>query len=195
MSRVVHAVKGAPEPLNPLEMVWPETKLSTPPEVKIADGYRLRQFDPLETENYYDMFVAAGIGKPPLDYWHKHVLPGGFFVMEHIDSKAMVGSILAAHQPTSRHPCAGIMSWMAVDAKHRGKHIGASLSSAVTARLIAIGYQRMYLNIPDDRLTALHIHLKVGWVPFLYLPEMEARWAKVLDEINCPFEPEKCITV
>lgn len=189
--RAVWAVKGRPAPLNLVEMIWPNPTPSRAPVVRIADGYQLRQFDlSQDVERYYEIFEAAGIGRPPLEYWLKYVLPGGFFVAEHIETKTMVGAICAAHHPTSRHPCAGHMAWMAVDPAHQGHNLGFTLSSAVTARLIEVGYQRMYLDMPEDRYAAMRIHIKVGWIPFLYLPEMEQRWFEICKKINWPFTPE-----
>ncbi|MDP1604392.1 MAG: GNAT family N-acetyltransferase [Legionella sp.] len=188
--RIKWAVKGRPVPPNLLEMVWPEDKLDNKPLVNVPEGYCLRQFDDADTQNYYDLFARASMEKPPLDYWRKHLLPEGFFVIEHQASKTIVAACFASHHPTARHPQAGNFGWLAVDPAYRGRNLGQAISAAVTARLIEGGYKRIYLETHDFRLPAIAIYLKMGWVPLLYLPEMERRWALICEALQRPYTPE-----
>jgi ribosomal protein S18 acetylase RimI-like enzyme len=188
--RILWAVKGRPVAPNLLEMVWPEDKLTAPPQVHIPDGYLLRQFESKDRQNYFDLFVAADMEKPPLEYWEKHLLPNGFFVIEHQESGALVAACFASHHPTTKHVQAGNFGWLAVDPKHRGRKLGQAVASAVTARLISAGYNRIYLETHDHRLPAIAIYLKMGWLPLLYLPEMNMRWANVCKKLNWPYTPE-----
>jgi mycothiol synthase len=184
--RLVWAVKGRPVPPNLLEMIWPEEKLAFPPEINLADGYHIRQFECRDTENYFNLFAMAGMEKPPLDYWEKHLLPDGFFVIEEKASGALVAACFASHHPSLRHPKAGNFGWLAVHPDHRGRRLGQSVSAAVTSRLIAGGYRRIYLETHDHRLPAIAIYLKMGWKPWLYLPEMEERWAAIYQALKQP---------
>lgn len=189
--RVVWAVKGRPILPHYLEMVWPQNGLEGLPDASLAEGYRLRQFDSKDTPHYYEMFAAAGMGHPPLDYWDKHLLPDGFFIVEHVASNALAAACFASHHPTPRHPRGGNFGWLAVDPKHRGQQLGHAISAAVTGRLISAGYQRIYLETLDFRLAAIAIYLKMGWLPLLYLPEMEARWLAVCNALDWPFTPDR----
>jgi GNAT superfamily N-acetyltransferase len=187
--RVKWAIQGRPVPPNLLEMVWPETKRQTP-AINVPDGYHLRQFEVTDTEHYFNLFSLAGMEKPPLDYWHNHLLPDGFFVIEHHATKALVAACFASHHPTKRHERAGNFGWLAVDPSHRGRNLGQAVSAAVTLRLIEGGYKRIYLETHDFRLPAIAIYLKMGWVPLLYIPEMEKRWAVICDALQWPYTPE-----
>jgi len=188
--RVVWAVKGQPKPPDLLELVWPETELMAPPEIVVPDGYRLRQFEEKDRQKYFDLFVAADMEKPSLEYWSKHILPGGFFVIEHQTSGDLVAACFASHHSTSRHSQAGNFGWLAVDPRHRGLKLGQAISAAVTSRLISAGYRRIYLETHDHRLPAISIYLKMGWIPLLYLPEMNIRWAEICKKLNWPYTPE-----
>ena len=56
------------------------------------------------------------------------------------------------------------------------------MSAAVTARLIGAGYHDIHLDTEDERLAALKVYLKLGYVPFLYSAGMEDRWQAVLQQ-------------
>ncbi|KTD24323.1 Acetyltransferase (GNAT) family [Legionella lansingensis] len=187
--RAIWAIKGPPVTPALLEMVWPET-LESPSGIQVPEEYRLRQFRSDDTQSYLKLFIAAGMEEPPLHYWDKHLLPEGFFVIEHEPSNAIVAACFASHHPTPRHPRAGNFGWLAVDPTHRGRKLGQAVAAAVTSRLVAGGYRRIYLETHDHRLPAIAIYLKMGWVPLLYLPEMEARWAAVCKVLKWPYTPE-----
>lgn len=189
--RTIWAIKGHPIAPNLLEMVWPLAKLGHLPDINLSKEYELRQFQSTDIDKYFQLFAAAGMEKPPLHYWEKHLLPNGFFVIEHKETQALVAACFASHHPTTRHVRAGNFGWLAVDPAHRGQGLGQAITAAVTARLLSAGYQRLYLETHDYRLPAIAIYLKMGWVPLLYLPEMGARWEKVCEELKWPFTPEK----
>jgi mycothiol synthase len=189
--QVTSILKEEDAPPNFLEMIWPKTTPNNSLKIKIDSRYKLRQFDVHDTQNYYEIFIAANMQKPPLDYWQKHLLPNGFFVAEHIASNSLVAACFASHHPTSRHQRAGNLGWLAVDPAHRGKGLGLSLSAAVTSRLIEAGYERIYLETHDHRLPAIATYLKMGWVPLMYMPEMESRWLAVCKELDWPYTPEQ----
>lgn len=172
-----------------LEMVWPEKFLNCPPEISTAHPYSLRQFRPNDLENYKAIFKTTDMGIPPLDYWSNYILPNGFFVVENTKTNKLVAASFASHHPTKRHPSGGNLGWLAVDSDHRGKKLGTLVVSAVTSRLLYGGYERIYLETHDHRLSAIATYFKLGWVPLLYLPEMQFRWASICKQLNWPFTP------
>lgn len=188
--RLVWAIKGRPVQPDLLEMIWPEETLTFPPEINLAEGYHIRQFELSDTANYFNLFAEAGMEKPPLDYWEKHLLPGGFFIVEHEASGVLVAACFASHHPSLRHPKGGNLGWLAVHPAHRGRKLGQSVSAAVTSRLIAGGYRRIYLETHDYRLPAIAIYLKMGWVPLFYTSEMEGRWASIYQALKQPLGAE-----
>src|SRR5262245_33001821 len=122
--RVLWLVKGRPQPPLLLEMVWPESRLSNPPAIEVASGFRLRQFRPADTAAYQALLAAADMGTCPLEYWKPRWLPDGFFVVEHEASGALAAACFASDHPTARHPKAGNFGWLAADPKYRGQGLG-----------------------------------------------------------------------
>ena len=171
-----------------LEMVFPETdKLVEVPE--LASGYRFRFYREEDHEAYQRLMAAADMGECPMGYWRQHWLPDGFFVIEEVSTGELVAACFASHHPSERHPMAGNFGWLAVDPGHGGKGLGFAISAAVTARLQSGGYKRIYLETHDHRLSALSIYLKLGWLPLIYHPELEARWRGVFNALGLDFDP------
>ena len=172
-------------------MVWPARLAGTPPDVgATAPGYTLRQYKDGDREGYLALLRAADMGSIRLEYWEQHILPDGFFVIEDDATRTVAAACFASHHPTPRHPRAGNFGWLAVDPAHRGRQLGWTVSAAVTARLIAGGYRRMYLETHDFRVPAIRIYLKLGWVPLLYEQGMHDRWNAVCAAADWPFTPD-----
>jgi mycothiol synthase len=171
-------------------MVWPETRPGHPPTVAVHPGYTLRQYKPDDREAYFKLLASAGMSPCRLEYWEDHLLPDGFFVIEHDESWSLVATCMASHHPAPRHPRAGNLGWLAADPAHRGRQLGQAVTAAVTARLIAGGYRRIYLETHDFRLAAIKIYLKMGWVPLLYQEDMHDRWLVICEKLGWPFTPD-----
>jgi len=159
--------------------------------VQLSAGYRLRQWFGDDYSTYFALLGAAGMPPPAMSYWAERVLANGFFVVEVESSGALAATCLAAHRPAARHPRAGALGWLAADPSHSGHKLGRSVSAAVTTRLIAAGYERIYLETHDFRLPAIKVYLGLGWEPLLYAPDMEERWRVVCMSLGVPFTPER----
>lgn len=173
-----------------LEMLWPEELLVTSDLKPLSENYLLRQYNPADSGNYSKLLQKSKMGECPMDYWEKYILPGGFFVVEHIASKDIVGACFASHQSRERHHFAGNLGWLAVDPDHRGNKIGVLLVNSVVNRLQRAGYERIYLETHDFRLPALKIYIDAGWVPFFYADEMIPRWKAIYSKLGKEFKPD-----
>ena len=185
--RAMGLVRRRPECL--LEMIWPEVRLAEPPPILVPEGYRIRHYESADAQEHERLFAVAGEAPCPMDYWEKHLLPDGFFVIEHAASKTLVASCFASHRPSPRHPRAGNLGWLVADPAHRGRKLGQAATAAVTARLIAAGYRRIYLETQDFRLAAINIYLRMGWLPLLYQQDMRERWSVVSEKLGWPVRP------
>ena len=65
-----------------------------------------------------------------------------------------------------------------------------AVCAAVVRRLLQADYKNIYLKTDGWRLPALSIYLRQGWIPFLFLPDMEERWRDVCAKLDWPFTPE-----
>ena len=65
-----------------------------------------------------------------------------------------------------------------------------AVCAAVTARLLQMGYRHVHLYTEHWRLAALKQYLKLGYVPFLDVPEARERWQGICAQLSWPFMPE-----
>lgn len=175
-----------------LEMVRPSTALVDVPLV--LAGYLLRQFRAGDEKPYDDLFHLAFEEEERFPEILKRTLEGGFFVVEHLASGDLVASALAWRAGNSpRHPDAGEMGWLVTDPSHTRRGLGTIVAALATNRLADEGYPRPYLSTQDFRLAAISIYLKLGWRPFLYHENMEARWRSIFARLGREFSPSVCL--
>ncbi|HEY3282647.1 MAG TPA: GNAT family N-acetyltransferase [Armatimonadota bacterium] len=171
---------AAEEPARPqLQMVWPRELLSRPPEVSLPEAYELRQYCPADEEAYIRLMDGAGFGGWDHDRVSdclRMMVPGGFFVVEHRPTGALVATAMAKHGATEQHPFGGELSWVAGDPEHGGKGLGRAVCAAVTRRFLQAGYQEVYLLTDDFRLPAIAVYLRLGYQPLMYADGMYERW-------------------
>ena len=92
---------------------------------------------------------------------------------------ANVATAIAHHRADALHPFGGSLGWLAGHPDHAGKGLGMAVSAAVVRRLLEAGLQEYLPQHRRLRLAALSIYLKLGWVPLLYMSDMEERWRDV----------------
>ncbi len=185
---------SAPNSPAQLQMVWPRHRLATPPEVRVPDGYALRPYRSGDQPGFYQVMARAGFGAwddARLQPWMARILPDGWFMAMHAASGAIVATAMALHDHSELHPFGGELGWVAADPDHRGRGLGQAVSAAVTARLIAGGYRDIHLYTEDHRLAALKTYLALGYVPFLFAPEMAPRWRQICARLGWPYTPDE----
>ena len=186
----------APKPRQ-LCMTWPREKLDTPPAVKIADGYELRQFAPADTTAYIELLAKAGFADwtpQRVADTMRTVLPGGAFLAVHRKTGRLVATALAQHLPAEGHPHGGMLGWVAGDPIHNGHGLGTTVSAAATARLLAAGYDDISLSTDDFRLPALKIYLKMGWRPLMISDGMIERWQAIYEKLRLHADCRQTLT-
>jgi len=176
-----------PDPLPPaqLQMIWPERLLTSPPAVAVPEGYAMRQWAEADADAYVALMMKAGFqswSREQLAQTLPSVLPGGFFVVEHAATGALVATAMARHRPIEGHPFGGELSWVAADPEHKGRGLGMAVSAAVVARFLRAGYRRIYLLTDDHRLAAIKVYLRLGFEPFLARDDMAKRWERILKQ-------------
>lgn len=179
-------------PLPQLVMVWPQGRLSAPPEPVVPAGYRLRNFEPRDAAAHTALMTKAGFkdwDSARLAEALRKVIPDGFFVIEHGASGRLVAAAMATHNSREGRPYAGELGWVAGDPEHTGKGLGLAACAVVTALFTRRGYRHIYLRTDDWRLPAIRTYLKLGYEPELAAPDMEGRWRAVCGRLNWPFSP------
>ncbi|MGJ3241212.1 MAG: GNAT family N-acetyltransferase [Anaerolineae bacterium] len=177
-----------------LEMDYHQDKLASPPPITVPQGYHIRHYQAGDERTFYALMHAVGWTQwndTLLVKWMDRILPGSWFMVIHTETEQLVASALCAHSHTDYHPMGGEIGWIATHPDHRGQGLGTLVTGSVTRRLIDMGYQHIHLYTEDFRLPAIKIYLSLGYVPFLYLPEMTDRWRAVCDALAYPFTPDQ----
>ena len=175
-------VRAAPQ----LEMLFPETAIISE-SATLPQGYVLRQFQDADETSYRTLMDLAGFGvwdSAHLNGVRRRLVPGGFFVVEHTETRQIVATAQSAHGPTERHPEGGELGWVAAHPAHRGKRLGQIVCASATRRLRDAEYRHIYLSTDDFRLPAIAIYLALGYSPSLYTEGMAERWARVRQQIR-----------
>ena len=174
-------------PSPQLHMIWPKTRLGSPPSVKVPSGYVLRQYVATDERQYIALMDKAGF----TGWTHEsvqgsigHILPDGFYVIEHLASGRLVATAVSQHYSTELHPYGGQVGWVAGDPEHKGKGLGRAVTAAATARLLQAAYSEIYLQTDDWRLPAIKIYLDLGYQPLMYCEGMPERWEAIREKLG-----------
>lgn len=177
-----------------LHMVWPEHLLDAPPRVQLPSGYLLRTYQLGDEARFFKVMELAGWpgwSDEKLQPWRERILPQGWFMVAHNASSEVVATAMAFRDRLEFGRQGGEIGWVACIPGHRGKGLGMVVSAVATTRLIEEGYRYIHLYTEDWRLAALKTYLKLGYIPFLYAPDMLERWRSICTQIQWPFTPEK----
>ena len=185
-------VEQAPKPPQ-LQLIWPRAQRATPTLPRVPAGHTLRacnQAD-VDVQAYVALLRRAGFetwDEARAQRVFETLLPDGLFFIVQDATGSLVATATAQVIPYERHPAGAVLGWVAADPEHRGKGLGYIVCAAATRRLLAENPSTMYLLTDDLLLPAIHVYLKLGWIPFLYLPEMEARWRAIAAALGVPYE-------
>lgn len=173
-----------------LRMVWPKDKLNSDVSWSLPEGYFLRNYREGDKEPYIELMRLAGFTNWGEEHFRavlNQALPRGIFFVIHEQSGEIVVTAFAAHNPLPGHPFGGELGWVGGDPAHKGRGLGYIVCAAVTKRLLEVGYDNIFIRTDDERLPALKTYLKLGWVPYLFAEDMEARWRKVCEKLEIDF--------
>jgi mycothiol synthase len=181
-------------PYQQLRMVYLKQLLKTPPQVQLPNGYSLRTYRTGDETRFYEVMAIAGWqgwNVDKLQPWLPRILSGGWFMIADDASDKIVATAMALRDMSEFGPVGGELGWLASDSAHAGKGLGMAVSAAVTGRLIQEGYRHIHLYTEPWRLAALKTYLKLGYVPFLYTPEMPEHWQTICEQLHWEFTPER----
>jgi Acetyltransferases len=181
------------EQLPQLQMLFAQGRQIDPAWMLPPAGYSLRTYRPGDEAGFYRLM--AGAGWPGWDDqrlapWKARMLPKCWFLVVHNASQEIVASAMGIQDHSDLHPFGGELGWVACDPAHQGQKLGTVVCSAVTARLLEIGYDDIHLYTEDWRLAALKTYLRLGYQPMLLDQSYYQRWQQICQKLNWPFTPE-----
>ena len=179
--------------LPQLQMIWPPHLFAAPPAVQMPTGYALRTYRRGDEAGFYRVMERAGWpgwDDDKLRPWLSRIPPESWYMAVDQAGGEIVASAMGLHDHSDLHPFGGELGWVAGDPAHAGHGLGLAVCAAVTRRLIAAGYRDIHLYSEDWRLAALKTYLKLGYLPFLYRPDMAERWRIICAQLPWPYTPE-----
>ena len=167
------------------------------PELKVAEGFRLRTVQDDELELYNGLRTSVEFPaweKAYLtDVYRKKVLSDAMFLIEETATGRFAASAGAELTDMPEHPEVGVLGWVMTHPDFRGHSLGKSVSVAAMHRLQKEGYRAFSLLTDDFRVAALKTYLSLGWKPWLYMDDMEGRWRTIAEKLNMNFDSLGCL--
>jgi GNAT superfamily N-acetyltransferase len=144
----------------PLEIV---TENIIKPSSNLPEGYCLRNFLDTDLLGFHKLMFSVNIGHCSLKYWKEFILPGGFFVVEEVKTRKIVGALFAAKEPNSSDDDTGTMGFLATSPDHRGLKIASTLAYNTASRLLGEGYGKNVIFPYEHRLDVIGMYERQGW--------------------------------
>jgi N-acetylglutamate synthase-like GNAT family acetyltransferase len=75
------------------------------------------------------------------------------------------------------------LMYLLVDVNHQRKKIGENILNQLILSAKELGYSKIILRTNDERISAIHLYLKMGFLPNLkYTPDAKTRWRQLLSD-------------
>ncbi len=156
-----------------------------------AAGYMLRQVRHGDRHSYSQTFQTAFDEPSPFTDLMRKMLPGGFFVVEHMPTGTVVAASTAASYPKVQHSDGHSLQWVVAHSVHLGTGSGRATAAAATQVLADSAPTYSYLSTDDFRLPAISIYLKLGWKPLMFQDDQATRWSVVFEKLGMSFNEKE----
>ena len=165
-------------------LVWPKDKRG--PRYAQPEGYTVAPLAPAEDDLWVDIHRLAipSFSVPDLRGWLARyrtlALADGILVARDKQSRrpiATAGSL--ADGKSGMFPSGGQLGWVATVPAHRGRGLATWLCGMATERLLAAGFDNIFVSTGDEMLPAIRVYLGLGYLPCLYAPDQRERWIAI----------------
>ncbi len=169
------------------QLVMALASLDHVPPVEVADGYRLRAYQPGDEAAWCDLVNGCIGGEYTEEQCRRDILEtpgfeaGDLFFAER-DGEVVGTAWALRKQRPEEGP--GYLHMVAVLAEHRGHRLGRALVLAALHRFRELGYRSAVLQTDDWRSAAIKTYLGLGFRPRHTDPSHEGRWAEVMGSLG-----------
>ncbi|MGI6315078.1 MAG: GNAT family N-acetyltransferase [Christensenellales bacterium] len=160
--------------------------LDSLPEVILPEGYRIASPEETTAPGYETL--CRGIFSPDFTFadniaGRKGYWPGAETVLLRADGgTAAVATALCGYPA----PRTGYLHYVASDPADRGRGLGYTVSLICLHKMCGRGMTSCRLETDTFRLPAIITYLRLGFRPYIVVPEEEARWREVSKQIRLP---------
>ena len=172
---------------NQLELLLSASNVKVK-DIKVPDGFLLRNYKEDDANDVLSIFSLSGFNgwnKDKLDRDIKGYVDNGFFVVIDKITQKVVATMAARRATLDSKYCkSGSITWLCTHPEYRGKGLGYIVGFSAVNRLLNDGYDEVFVNTDDKRLSAIKIFLKLGFKPLMYKHTMPARWSLIMEKIG-----------
>ncbi|AZN43263.1 GNAT family N-acetyltransferase [Paenibacillus albus] len=169
------------------QLVMRLASLTHLPALELPAGFHLRHFEPGD-EGHWEAIVEKSFGWSR-DFVRK-IASHPYYKPERVlficDQEKPVATACAWQEPQWGDDC-GYLHMVGVDPSYGGRGLGLCISLAALHRMREEGKRHAVLETDDFRLSAIHIYLKLGYLPAYEGAELEERWRQVYGKLNLAF--------
>lgn len=155
------------------------------PDFSLSQEFSLRFYRPGDEENWFRIQSAADLHSDishelfAKDFGSNLALLSErqFFLVD--NEGTAIGTATAwfnNHFPDGSY---GRVHWVAIIPEFQGRGLSKPLMTAVCKRLRELGHERAYLSTSTERLKAIKLYLRFGFVPWIKSPEQRTAWEKL----------------
>lgn len=166
------------------------------PEIDLADNFTIDTIKDTDLAPYNELRKSVNFPEWDAEYLQKFrnkVLDDAMFVVKEKNTGCFCAAATAETTDMPEYPQIGVLGWVMTHPDFRGHHLGRSVSVQSMHRLYQQGYRVFSLLTDDFRIAAVKTYLKLGWQPWLYLPDMEGRWRALAEQLNLDYDKLGCI--
>ena len=134
-------------------------------------------------EATWEEIIESAFGK---HYGYDFLIKAGDYKPEHVLYLAVNGKPIATTSAVEHpsYPGEGWYRMVGVHADAKGRGAGRKIALAALYALRERGYTSAMLSTDDARIPALSLYLSLGFEPYVCHESHEARWKKVLEEVE-----------
>lgn len=99
-------------------------------------------------------------------------------------SHAAIGTATAWFDPNYRGEPWGRLHWVAILPEYQGRGLAKALLTVVCERLRELHPDRAFLRTAPQRLPAIQLYQKFGFVPEIHSTEDRRQWSRILSELR-----------
>jgi ribosomal protein S18 acetylase RimI-like enzyme len=166
-----------------------------PTRYMVEGDYKIINPSPLQMIEVYKVMIETGLVNKYFEFNNlveeaTLCVPKGHLVACDKAEGQIVGTFMLRHNYDRKHVESAKLDWLAVRENHRGNHFGDILTSSLVNIAFKQNYRTVFVATNDDRMSAIYIYLRLGFLPNIYSRQMAVRWEKIFKKLTIEYKKE-----